>query len=48
MKDKVEFGKIMIEVDGELVNIKDLPKPQYEHFLDITNRIRAAYLALSR
>ena len=38
-----KFTKIMVEIDKELVNITDLPKHEYELFLELTHQLRYAY-----
>jgi len=39
--------KIMIETkNGEFVNITDLPKEQYEQFLELMHQIRIAYISI--
>jgi len=36
----------MVEIKGSaIVNITDLPKEQYEQFLEIMHRVRIAYIA---
>ena len=32
--------------NGDVVNIQDLPKPEYEKFLDQMNALRMAYITL--
>ena len=45
MKEKL-FSKIMVEIKGgAIVNITDLPKEQYEQFLEIMHQVRIAYIA---
>ena len=40
------FSKIMVEIKGgAIVNITDLPKEQYEQFLEIMHQVRIAYIA---
>lgn len=40
------FSKIMVEIKGgSIVNITDLPKEQYEQFLELMHKIRIAYIA---
>jgi len=45
MKDKV-FTKIMVEIHGVMVNINELPKEQYEDFLELMNQLRLVYIAI--
>jgi hypothetical protein len=45
MEEKL-FSKIMVEIKGgAIVNITDLPKEQYEQFLEIMHQVRIAYIA---
>ena len=45
MEEKL-FSKIMVEIKGgAIVNITDLPKEQYEQFLEIMYQVRIAYIA---
>ena len=32
--------------NGDMINIQDLPKPEYEKFLEQMNALRMAYIAL--
>ena len=41
--EKPKFTKIMVEIDNELVNITDLPKDEYELFLELTDKLRQGY-----
>ena len=36
----------MIEINDEFVDITDLPQNQYEHFLEITQSLKAVYEAI--
>jgi hypothetical protein len=45
MEDKL-FGKIMVEVNGQMVDIADLPRADYERFLELMHKKRIAYIAL--
>jgi hypothetical protein len=46
MEEKV-FTKIMVEIKGGvMVNITDLPKDQYERFLEMMHDLRIIYIAL--
>ena len=48
MKER-EFLKVMVELNsGEIVDITDLPKEQYEAFLELMNYIRLAYITATR
>ena len=47
MANKTEFGKVYVELDGEKVCIQDLPKNEYEDFLDLMKKVRCMYIALS-
>jgi len=47
MKEKT-FSRIMVEIKGGIiVNITDLPKEQYEEFLEIMHQVRLAYIAVT-
>ena len=41
-----KLGKIFIEVDGELINVVDLEKEEYEKFLEIVKIFSALYYVL--
>ena len=45
VKEKQKFGKIMVEVEGVMIDIKNLPREKYEAFLDLINDIRIIYIA---
>lgn len=36
---------IYLKVDGEIIPIKDLPKHEYEDFLEFTHKLRMAYFS---
>ena len=40
------FSNILIEIDGELVQLRDLPKHEYEEFLEVMHRLRLAYISV--
>ena len=40
------IGLFMLYDNGDMVNIQDLPKPEYEKFLEQMNVLRMAYIAL--
>ena len=40
------IGLFMHYDNGDMVNIQDLPKPEYEKFLEQMNVLRMAYIAL--
>ena len=48
--DENLFSKIMVELnDGTIVNITDLPKEQYEQFLELMLEVSITYFpAMSR
>jgi hypothetical protein len=47
MKEK-PFKRIMVELqNGMMVSISDLPKEQYEYFLELMNHVRLAYIAVT-
>lgn len=40
--------KILLEIDGnDVVDITDLPKQDYEDFLELTHRLRLAYISVN-
>ena len=39
------IGLFMLYDNGDMVNIQDLPKPEYEKFLEQMNVLRMAYIA---
>ena len=41
-----QIGLFMHYDNGDMVNIQDLPKPEYEKFLEQMNALRMAYIAL--
>jgi len=40
------FSNILIEIDGELVQLRDLPKHEYEEFLEDMHKLRLAYISV--
>ena len=40
------IGLFMHYDNGDMVNFQDLPKPEYEKFLEQMNALRMAYIAL--
>lgn len=40
---KKPFTKILVETNGVIINITDLPKDAYEYFLELTNQLRISY-----
>ncbi len=40
---KKPFTKILVEINGVIINIKDLPKDGYEYFLELTHNLRISY-----
>ena len=40
------IGIFMHYDNGDMVNIQDLPKPEYEKFLEQMNALRMAYITL--
>ena len=42
-----KFGSIFIEVDGKLTNIQDLPKSDYERFLEGMRSLMVMYKVLT-
>lgn len=47
MNEVVKFEKILVQIKGAIVDITDLPKPAYEHFLEITHHLRQAYIVIN-
>jgi len=39
-----KFGRIFIELDGDLTDISGLDKEDYEDFLEMIHRLRIAYI----
>lgn len=46
MAKKTKFGKITVQVEGKDVCITDLPKSQYEDFLELMHGLRSYYIAV--
>lgn len=46
--DDIKFTRILVEVDGNLKDLTDLPKEQYEEFLELMQSLIIAYKALTR
>ena len=40
------IGLFMHYDNGDMINIQDLPKPEYEKFLEQMNALRMAYITL--
>jgi len=40
-----ECTNIFVEIDGENIRIQDLPKEDYEDFLESMNKLRLIYLS---
>ena len=38
---------VFVEVEGKLIPIKELPKSDYEYFLDKIHALRLAYISIS-
>ena len=43
---RIFIGLFMHYDNGDMVNIQDLPKPEYEKFLEQMNALRMAYITL--
>ena len=41
------MGKVYVEIDGIVTNIADLPKEQYEAFLELMFALRMAYISVT-
>ena len=46
-KSKKLIGLFMHYDDGDIINIQDLPKDEYEKFLEQMNALRLAYISLT-
>jgi len=44
--DRNLIGLFLHYDNGDMVNVKDLPKPEYEKFLENMNALRMAYITL--
>lgn len=40
------FTNVFVEIDGKSIPISELPKIEYEEFLEEMHRLRLAYIAL--
>ena len=40
------IGLFLLYDNGDMVNIQDLPKPEYEKFLEQMNALRMAYITM--
>jgi hypothetical protein len=38
------FSNVLVEIDGQIIPIRDLPKHEYESFLDDMHKLRLAYI----
>lgn len=45
MADK-KLGRVLLELDGELIPMNELEKKDYEDFLEFMNQLRLAYIAV--
>ena len=39
---------VKLSANGIMIPIRELPKEHYEYFLEFTNKIRCAYIAMTR
>lgn len=47
-ESKRKLKEINIHFDnGDIVKVQDLPKSEYEEFLELMNKLRIAYIALT-
>lgn len=44
IETKFNPKNILVDVNGELINIRDLNKRDYELFLDLTDKIKDSYI----
>lgn len=42
----MEFTNVYVEIDGKKVSIAELPKHQYEEFLEDMHKLRLAYITV--
>ncbi len=40
------FSDVLVEIDGAIIPIRDLPKHEYEAFLDDMHKLRLAYISI--
>lgn len=40
------FTNVFVEIDGKPIPIRDLPKMEYEEFLEVMHRLRMAYISV--
>jgi hypothetical protein len=40
------FSDVLVEIDGQIIPIRDLPKHEYEAFLDDMHKLRLAYISI--
>jgi len=40
------FTNVFVEIDGKLIPIRELPKIEYEEFLEVMHRLRLAYISV--
>lgn len=40
------FTNVFVEIDGKPIPIRELPKIEYEEFLESMHRLRSAYIAV--
>jgi len=45
-KSVSKITNILVEKDNKLIPIKDLPKIEYEEFLELIHRLRLAYITV--
>lgn len=41
------FSNVLVEIDGEIIPIRDLPKHEYEEFLNDMHKLRLVYISIS-
>lgn len=47
MNKENPFSRVLVETkDGSIIDITDLPKEEYEAFLELTHQVRIRYIAL--
>ncbi len=42
------FTNVFVEIDGKSIPISELPKIEYEEFLEDMHRLRLAYIAVGK
>ena len=45
--ETVKMGKVYVEINGVITNIADLPREQYETFLELMFALRMAYISVT-